>query len=273
MPSVSSVFPVHVVQGLVERLQKILSQAGIASRRASEQLMLEGRVTVNGTTIRELGTKADPAHDDIRVDGRRVKTVERHRYLLLNKPRGYMSTRSDEHRRKTVIDLLRGVHEYVYPVGRLDFDSEGLLLLTNDGDLAARLTHPRHGVGRVYEARVLGVPDDHDLERLSRGVTIEGRRTGPAHVKLQPHGRDGKEATLVLTIHEGRNRQVRKMCDAIGHPVAHLRRVAIGPIRDTKLKPGQWRDLTIKEVERLRDAATLNHHNGLEGHTGRRPQP
>jgi len=146
----------------VERLQKILSRAGVSSRRSGERLMLEGRVTVNGATIRELGTKADPAHDDIRVDGRRIKVVSRHRYLLLNKPRGYMSTRSDPERRPTVMDLLHGVHDYLYPVGRLDFDSEGLLLLTNDGDLAARLTHPRHGVARVYEARVLGVPDDYD---------------------------------------------------------------------------------------------------------------
>src|SRR6478735_3602582 len=156
-----------------ERLQKILSQAGIASRRASEQMMLDGRVSVNGATVRELGTKADPSRDDIRVDGRRIKVVEHHRYLLLNKPRGYVTTRSDPQRRPTVIDLLRGVREYVYPVGRLDFESEGLLLLTNDGDLAARLTHPSHGVVRVYEARVLGVPDAHDLRRLARGIPIE----------------------------------------------------------------------------------------------------
>src|SRR2546428_6975986 len=167
----------------MERLQKILSHAGIASRRASEQLMLDGRVTVNGVTVRELGTKADPAHDDIRVDGRRVKVVERHRYLLLNKPRGYVTTRSDPQRRPTVIDLLRGVREYVYPVGRLDFESEGLLLLTNDGDLAARLTHPRHGVARVYEARVLGMPAARDLERLARGVSVDGRPTQPADIR------------------------------------------------------------------------------------------
>src|SRR5256714_6111526 len=154
----------------MERLQKILSQAGIASRRASEQLMLDGRVTVNGATVRELGSKADPAVDDIRVDGRRIKVAARHRYLLLNKPKGYVTTRADPQRRPTVIDLLRGVSEYVYPVGRLDYESEGLLLLTNDGDLAARLTHPRHGVARVYEARVLGVPDARDIERLSRGM-------------------------------------------------------------------------------------------------------
>src|SRR5205085_4102205 len=152
---------------VMERLQKILSQAGVASRRASEQLMLDGRVTVNGAPIRELGTKADPAADDIRVDGRRIRLPEQHRYLLLNKPRGYVTTRSDPQRRPTVLDLLGGVREYVYPVGRLDFDSEGLLLLTNDGELAAQLTHPSHGIARVYEARVLGVPDAHDLDRLS----------------------------------------------------------------------------------------------------------
>ena len=252
----------------MDRLQKILSQAGIASRRASEQLMLEGRVTVNGVTVRELGTKADAAHDDIRVDGRRVKVAERHRYLLLNKPRGYVTTRSDPQRRPTVIDLLRGVREYVYPVGRLDFDSEGLLLLTNDGDLAARLTHPRHGVARVYEARVLGVPDAHDLDRLARGIVLDGRRTESADVKLLPHGRDANQSTLAITIREGRNRQVRNMCDAIGHPVTHLKRVAIGPLKDSRLKVGQWRELTGEEVERLRKSAARTQHKGQKGHQG-----
>jgi pseudouridine synthase len=237
----------------MERLQKILSRAGIASRRAGEQLMLEGRVTVNGTTIRELGTKADPTRDDIRVDGRRAKVLERHLYLLLNKPSGYVSTRSDPEHRPTVIDLLKGIREYIYPVGRLDFESEGLLLMTNDGDLAARLTHPRHGVTRVYEARVLGVPDPHDLRRLARGIPIDGRPTEPADVEMI--GEQTGIATLRVTIREGRNRQVRKMCDAIGHPVRRLRRVAIGPIRDPKLKPGQWRELTDDEVRRLRAAA------------------
>src|ERR1051326_6372340 len=160
----------------MERLQKILSQAGIASRRASEKLMLDGRVTGNGVAVTELGSKADVSHDDIRVDGRRIKTNEQRRYLLLNKPRGYVTTRSDPQRRPTVVDLLGGVREYVYPVGRLDFGSEGLLLLTNDGDLAARLTHPRHGVPRVYEAKVLGVPDAHDLPPLSPRVVLAGRR-------------------------------------------------------------------------------------------------
>ena len=221
----------------MERLQKILSQAGIASRRASEQLMLEGRVTVNGTTILELGTKADPERDDIRVDGRRIKIPERHLYLLLNKPRGYVTTRSDPQKRPTVIDLLVGVREYVYPVGRLDYESEGLLILTNDGDLAARLTLPRHGVPRVYEVSVRGVPDAHDMNRLTKGVTMEGHRTQPAEVlSLGP-------SRLSITVREGRNRQVRKMCDAIG------------PLRDAKLKVGTWRLLSAPEVERLRKAA------------------
>src|ERR671937_3138354 len=139
--------------------------------------MLDGRVTVNGVTVRELGTKADAAHDDIRVDGRRIKVAERHRYIVLNKPRGYVTTRSDPQRRPTVIDLLAGVREYVYPVGRLDYDTEGLLLLTNDGDLAAALTHPRHGVERTYEARVAGIPDHEALERLRKGIPLDGKRT------------------------------------------------------------------------------------------------
>jgi 23S rRNA pseudouridine2605 synthase len=252
----------------VERLQKILSQAGVASRRASERLMLDGRVTVNGAIVRQLGSKADASRDDIRVDGRRIKIVEHFRYLLLNKPRGYVSTRSDPQRRPTVIDLIAGIRDYVYPVGRLDFESEGLLLLTNDGDLAARLTHPRHGVARVYEARVAGVPDQHDLDRLSRGVTIDGRRTQPTNVSLRPVRRGVAEATLVITLREGRNRQVRKMCEAIGHPVNHLRRVAIGPIRDPRLKPGAWRDLRDDEVSLLRKAAAHTVHAGTASPLG-----
>jgi len=240
---------IELVAVAVERLQKILSQAGIASRRASEQLMRDGRVTVNGATVLELGTKADASRDDIRVDGRRIKMPDRHLYLLLNKPRGYVTTRSDPQKRPTVIDLLKGVREYVYPVGRLDYDSEGLLILTNDGDLAARLTHPRHGVPRVYEATVAGIPDEHDLKRLAKGVTIEGERTGPAEVVSLGASR------LRITVREGRNRQVRKMCEAIGHPVDELRRVAIGPIRDQRLKTGYWRELTAHEVEKLRKAA------------------
>jgi len=243
----------------MDRLQKILSQAGIASRRASEALMLEGRVSVNGVTVRELGSKADAARDDIRVDGRRIKTSERRLYLLLNKPRGYVTTRSDPERRPTVIDLLKGVREYVYPVGRLDYDSEGLLILTNDGDLASRLTHPSHEVPRVYEAQLLGTPDEHDLERLRRGLVIDGRRTGPADVRVL------KAGLLLITIREGRNRQVRKMCEAIGHPVDRLRRIAIGPLKDSRLKAGQWRELTAEEVRKLQRAAAANAAVGARG--------
>jgi 23S rRNA pseudouridine2605 synthase len=241
------------------RLQKIMSAAGVASRRAAEKLIAEGRVTVNGTAVTELGSKADPDVDDIRVDERRVKGPQRHRYLLLNKPRGYVTTRSDPERRRTVLDLLKGVREYVYPVGRLDFDTEGLLILTNDGELAAMLTHPRHEVDRVYEAEVLGVPDAHDLERLSKGVVIERRRTRPAQVELLPIRRPQAETSMLrITIHEGRSRQVRNMCDAIGHPVRTLRRVRIGPIFDRTLKLGTFRELTAKEVRKLKKAGESN---------------
>jgi 23S rRNA pseudouridine2605 synthase len=239
-----------------ERLQKILSAAGIASRRAAEVLIQEGRVTVNGQTVTELGTKADPDVDEVRVDGRRVKPVQRRRYILLYKPRGYITSRSDPQQRPTVIDLLEkgGVREYVYPVGRLDYDSEGLLILTSDGELAARLTHPRHGVPREYHARVRGVPDRHELERLSRGIVIEGRRTAPAQVTISKviEGEGGRDAILSFVIREGRNRQVRDMCDAIGHPVVRLRRVRIGPISDDRIRPGEFRDLTPKEVAALK---------------------
>jgi pseudouridine synthase len=236
----------------LERLQKIISSAGIASRRSAETLIAQGRVSVNGRTITELGTKADPAADDIRVDGRRVRQPSRRRYILLNKPRGYITSRSDPQRRPTVMDLLhaRGVRDAVYPVGRLDFDSEGLLLLTSDGDLAARLTHPRHEIEREYEVQVLGVPDERQLRRLERGILIDGRKTAPAQVTLRKviEKAGGAQALLSLTLHEGRNQQIRKMCEAVGHPVVRLRRVRIGPIRDTGLRPGEFRDLTPREI-------------------------
>ena len=236
------------------RLQKIISTAGVASRRAAEKLIVDGRVSVNGQTVRELGSKADPEIDEVRVDNRRIKRAQRPRYFLLNKPRGYVTTRSDPEKRRTVLDLLKGVREYVYPVGRLDFDSEGLLILTNDGDLAATLTHPRHEVERVYEAQVLGVPDAHDIDRLSRGIVIEGRRTSPAGIELLGDRRaSGDTSVLRVTIHEGRTRQVRKMCDAIGHPVRALRRVRIGPIVDKNLRLGAYRELTADEVRRLKN--------------------
>ena len=249
-----------------QRLQKLLSQAGVASRRAAEKLIAEGRVSVNGETVREMGVKADPSTDDIRVDGRRIKAAQTLRYILLHKPAGYVTTRSDPQRRRTVIDLLGGVREYVYPVGRLDYDTEGLLLLTNDGDLAAMLTHPRHGVERTYEAHVAGVPDEDAIARLRHGIPLDGRRTLPAEVLLlnerkgparaRPHGRHEREGVLLITIREGRNRQVRRMCEAVGHPVRRLTRTRIGPIADKRLRPGEWRDLTGAEIRMLRDRAS-----------------
>ena len=277
----------------MERLQKIISQAGVASRRAAEKLITDGRVMVNGQTVRELGTKADLSTDDIRVDARRIKGVERHRYILLYKPSGYMTTRADPQRRRTVVELLRGVKEYVYPVGRLDYDTEGLLLLTNDGDLAARLTHPSHGIDRTYEAHVAGIPDEEALERLRKGIPLDGRYTLPADAVLLTKGRSGPanrlrqgsggppkrsakaeaghydrkgegtarsdrkvEGVVVLTIREGRNRQVRRMLQAVGHPVRALKRTKIGPLADRQLKPGDWRELTNEEVRKLKALAS-----------------
>lgn len=234
-----------------ERLQKILSQAGIASRRAAETLIVQGRVSVNGKTVTTLGTKAHPTRDDIRVDGRRVRGAEVKRYILLNKPAGYVTTRSDPQRRPTVIDLV-SVREYIYPVGRLDYDTEGLLLLTNDGDLAASLTHPRHEVPRTYEARVAGMPDERALQTLRDGVPLDGVRTLPAEVELLNPGRREGSGVLRLTIREGRNRQIRRMCEAVGHPVQSLARTRIGFLADRRLKPGSWRELTDDEVQRLR---------------------
>jgi 23S rRNA pseudouridine2605 synthase len=240
-----------------QRLQKILAHAGIASRRAAEKLIAEGRVSVNRTTVREMGVKADPAVDDIRVDGRRLRAPERHRYILLNKPAGVVTTRSDPQRRRTVMDLIAGVREYVYPVGRLDYDTEGLLLLTNDGELAARLTHPRHEVERTYEAHLAGTPDDDAIDQLRRGIPLDGRRTLPAEVTRLSRvavnaGRQARNSVVLITIREGRNRQVRRMCEAVGHPVQKLRRVRFGPIADKRLRPGEWRELTKGEVEKLK---------------------
>ena len=238
------------------RLQKILSAAGIASRRAAERLMQEGRVTVNGRVVTTLGTRADPARDAVRVDGRRVGQARRLRYILLNKPRGVVTTRNDPQRRRTVLDLLPRVREYVYPVGRLDYDSEGLLLVTNDGNLAASLMHPRHGLERVYEALVEGVPGAASLRRLRAGVPLDGRRTAPVEVRLLGGHRTRNEdqARLEITLREGRNRQVRRMLAVVGHTVRRLRRVQFGPLRDGRLQAGGHRELSRRELAALRAA-------------------
>ena len=239
-------------RGSQVRLQKVLSAAGVASRRASEQMILEGRVTVNGAVVRTLGTKADPSKDAIKVDGRRVKLDIRQRYIVLYKPKGYVTTRNDPEGRRTVMDLI-GEGAYIYPVGRLDYDSEGLLLLMTDGDLAAHLTHPSHEVEKVYEVIVMGTPDAVAIEKLRKGVVIDRRRTAPARVHVGTTVRAARPTTLLtITLHEGRNRQIRKMCGAVGLPVRDLRRVQMGTVGLGRLKAGQWRDLTPREVESLK---------------------
>jgi 23S rRNA pseudouridine2605 synthase len=258
------------------RLNKLLSQAGVASRRTADELIRQGRVEINGRVVAELGTKADLEHDEIKVDGRRLKRPPARRYLLMAKPRGVVSTRSDPQRRTTVVDLLAraGIDGYFYPVGRLDADSEGLILLTNDGAFAERVTHPRYELDRTYEAQVAGVPDAHDLDRLRRGVEIDGRRTLPARARIlrTVTVRGEPQAVLELTIREGRNRQVRGMCDAIAHPVERLRRTRIGTISDASLRPGDFRDLTPAEIRALTEPRPASPSRTSPGAT-HRPAP
>ena len=215
-------------------------------------MILDGRVMVNGETVLELGSKADPAKDVIKVDGRRIKTEVAQRYIVLYKPKGYVTTRSDPEGRRTVMDLI-GEGAYIYPVGRLDYDSEGLLLMMTDGELAARLMHPRHEVDKVYEVIVMGTPDPRAVEKLRKGVFIEGGRTSPADISVGTTVKGARATSkLTITIREGRNRQIRKMCSAVGLPVRDLRRIRMGPIGLGRLKPGQWRNLTPEEVRRLK---------------------
>jgi 23S rRNA pseudouridine2605 synthase len=242
----------------LERLQKIIAHAGFASRREAETMIREGRVTVNGRVVTELGSKADPARDHIKVDGKLVTRAETHRYILLNKPKEVMSTVNDPEGRKTAVDLVKGVRERIYPVGRLDFQSEGLILLTNDGDLAYKISHPKHGSVKTYHVKVRGVPEQRIIEKLERGITIEGKRTVPCEIaQMKTTGRstgrgdDEGNSWYEVRLREGRNQQIRRMFKAVGHPVSKLRRVAIGPISDPQLNPGDWRELTPREVKML----------------------
>jgi len=234
------------------RLQRFLALAGVASRRHSEELMAAGRVSVNGKITKKLGATVDPERDMVEVDGELIEP-EKKLYILLNKPGGFLSSVTDSHGRPTVSELTAGLPARLYPVGRLDMDTEGVLLMTNDGDLCHRLTHPKFGVEKTYRAEVAGKPSRRAIERLCKGIKIEGNRTSPAKVRLLKAKKD--HSTLEITIHEGRKRQIKKMCETTGHPVTKLVRVEFGGIRLGGLKPGQYRVLTNSEVARLKKKA------------------
>jgi pseudouridine synthase len=233
-----------------ERIQKILAKAGIASRREAERMVVEGRVSVNGKVIETLGFKADPSKDHIKVDGKRLPHFEPKVILLLNKPRGYLSTVKDPKGRPTIMDLLKNVKWRIYPVGRLDFDAEGLLLLTNEGDLAHLLSHPRFSIPKTYLAKVAGVPDEKKLIRLRRGVMLEDGEAKVVSCSLIRQREKNSWVRVVVT--EGRNHLVKRMFSAIGHTVLKLKRIEYGPIQLGDLPFGQFRYLTPEEMEKLR---------------------
>jgi len=234
-----------------ERLQKIIARAGLCSRRHAEELIQEGRVRVNGARAK-LGDKADPGRDHVKVDGKLLKPAPQERYVLLFKPREVVTTCDDPEERTTVIDLVKPVFpERLFPVGRLDYHSEGLLLLTNDGELAARVTHPRYGVVRVYMVKIKGDLSDSAVERLLRGTTIEGHRVVPLAVRREWGTKSGANSWWRIEITEGRTHEVRELFFRVGHRVVRLRRVAIGPISDESMQPGEFRELTQPEVKAL----------------------
>ncbi|MBP3427461.1 MAG: rRNA pseudouridine synthase [Clostridia bacterium] len=233
------------------RLQKYMAMCGVAARRKCEEIILAGRVSVNGQVIDQMGTQVEEG-DIVELDGQRIMPEERKRYIIYHKPAGEVTTVSDEKGRETVMDRFRDFEERLYPVGRLDYDSEGLLLLTNDGELAQRLTHPSCEADKVYLARVTGNPSNEAIERLRRGVFMEGdeRRTYPAQVRVVRD--EALYSDIIVSIHEGRNRQVRRMFDAVGHKVLLLRRIRFGPLELGDLRRGEWRELTEQEIETLR---------------------
>lgn len=232
-----------------ERLQKVISHAGIASRREAERLIIEGRVAVNGSIVTQLGTKVDPTCDKVKVDGKLVKSFPEKVYIVVNKPVGCVSTLKDPQERPVVTDLLGSITTRVFPVGRLDYDAEGLLLLTNDGELAHRLQHPRYRISRTYEVKVKDIPTDDELSRVRKGIQLEDGVTLPAKVTFLKKA--VKNCWLKITIYEGRNKQVKRMCTAIGHPVMKLKRVKIGPLGLGSLSQGQYRHLVKDEVKKL----------------------
>jgi len=230
------------------RLQKFIADCGVASRRKAEELIKQGRVKVNGLVVTEMGIKVGD-NDSVEVDGRKIKPENKKVYIMLNKPAGYVTTAKDQFGRPTVLELLKGVSERVYPVGRLDYETTGLLILTNDGDFTYKMTHPKHEIDKTYIATVEGIPTVEEIGRFEKGLKIEDYVTAPAKMKIISK----KERTCVveITIHEGRNRQVRKMCDAIGHPVLALKRVSVGKLSLGNLAEGDWRKLSQKEVKSL----------------------
>ncbi|KRM89699.1 pseudouridine synthase [Liquorilactobacillus vini] len=233
-----------------ERLQKVIAQAGIASRRAAEKLIMAGKVRVNGNVVTELGTKVTTA-DLIQVNGRAIEQQKKD-YYLFYKPRGVISAVSDNKGRKVVTDYFSAVKERIYPIGRLDYDTSGILLLTNDGDLANHLMHPRFKIEKTYLAKVEGIPSNEELKKLSRGVLIDGKKTSPAKVKKFSINLSKQTSLWLLTIHEGRNHQVKKMFAAIGHPVIKLKRQNYSFLDLAGLMPGQYRQLSHQEVEQLK---------------------
>lgn len=233
---------------MLERIQKILAARGIASRRKCEEMIEAGRVTCNGSVCC-LGDRADPVRDTICLDGKEIPSEPKHRYILLNKPRGYVTTLSDEKGRRNVSELVRDCSERVYPVGRLDMDSEGLLLLTNDGDFANRLMHPRHEVTKTYRVFVTGYSPEA-FEKLKLPIVLDGYRIREPEISLVSN--NGDIAVILVTIHEGRNRQVRRMCDHAGMFVTRLIRISEGPVQLDMLPKGKWRDLTDEEVSALK---------------------
>ena len=228
-----------------ERLQKILAHAGVASRRHAEEMISNGRVSVNGHIVTELGSKADAAEDVIKVDGKKLRSPQRHVYILLNKPKNVMSTSSDPEGRPTVVEYVKGkIKERVYPVGRLDFASEGLIILTNDGDFTKSMTKAG-SIPKTYHVKVARLPAERDLDRLRRGAYIDNERLAPCEIVAL---KGGENPWFEVTLHQGRNQQIRRMFQAIGHPVEKLHRVRIGFLEDEKLKSGQWRFLSEHEV-------------------------
>ncbi|WP_018250066.1 pseudouridine synthase [Orenia marismortui] len=243
----------------MERLQKVMAKAGVASRRKSEEIIKAGRVKVNDKIVTELGTKVDPSKDNIEVDGEAI-TKEKLVYILLNKPKNYITTVDDPKGRQTVLDIIN-IKQRIYPVGRLDYDTEGLLLLTNDGKVAYGLTHPSHQVSKKYLATVQGVPNDAKLKALERGIQLSDGWTAPAKAELVVEFND--KSIVSLEIHEGRKHQVKRMCKSVGHPVLELKRIKMGPLElDEDLKVGTYRFLNKAEINKLKKIAKQVKENG-----------